>query len=436
MGLLRRSKEDHGDLAARGRPAFDLTAWAQRRGLEFRAGAPQAGYLSVTCPWSVDVLFNVVRGHWPGGTYGVLCHEARIYAAEEGGAFYGEKAAGSDSGAAVDAAALALDVIGIPAFFGGGKGYFKVPYTSAGARAPHLSTITGMHVARRAERFTEQSSIWTHQEVGDADLSEQWVAAVRKHSDQATAERLIAGPVRELLAAEPGLGFELRVEWGQVVVSRYDFLERDEDLDALVATAEWFARAVGETCAPEGATARPLDEKVVSPEWLQFVADRLDEAHTLWPVGARLERVVQIAVDRRLAVEDSRAFHRSFPRLNVPGEAFGVLRGQLPGTALTGRLLCCAERPMVLPDEYRKFLTDPGGSVGCDVAVLAVDPAAPSTRPEGEVDGTLRFAVDGGVFTAWRTRPRWQADSEALDQLSADVAALVDRRALSPSPTG
>jgi hypothetical protein len=91
---------------------------------------------------------------------------------------------------------------------------------------------------------------------------------------------------------------------------------------------------------------------------------------------------------------------------------------------------------MVLPDEYRKFLTDPGGAVGCDVAVVAVDPTASSTPPEGEVEDGLRFAVAEGVLTAWRTRPRWQADGGALDQLSADVAALVDRRELRPSTSG
>ncbi len=432
MGLLRRSKADNQSA----RPEFDLVAWAERRGLEFRGGAPQAGYLSVTCPWSVDVLFNVVRGHWPGGTYGVVCHEARIFEPGERGWYYGEKAKRSAGSKAAGAAGVALDVAGIPNLLGGGGNYLKVPYTSAGTRVPHLSTITGLHVARSDERCTPGSSIWRTRALDDLDLPEDWIVAVRKHSDDAVAERLITGPVREILSTDQGAGFELRVEWGQVVVSQQDFLEPDDELDGLVATAERFAPAVGEICAPETAPERPLDEKLLSPEWLQSVADRLDEAHTLWPVGARLERVVQIAVDRGLAVEDPRAFHRSFPRLNLPGEAFGVLRGQLSGTALTGRLLCCAERPMVLPDEYRKFLTDPGGSVGCDVAVVAVDPTAPSTLPEGAVEGDLRFAVDGGVLTAWRTRPRWQADGEALDRLSADVAALVDRRALNPSPSG
>ena len=131
-----------------------------------------------------------------------------------------------------------------------------------------------------------------------------------------------------------------------------------------------------------------------------------------------------------MAVEDPRGFHAEFPDLNIPGEAFGVLHGRLPGTALTGRLLCCAERPMVLPDEARKLLADPGGAVGCDVAVLAVDAGARPTPPEGESDGNLRVAVAGGVLTAWRVRPSWQADGDALDRLAADVAGVVARRGL------
>ena len=86
-GSRRTAAGDPHDLAAdaeRGRPATDLRGWADRRGLSFRGASPQAGYLAVTCPWSEDLLFNVVRGAWPGAGHGVLCHEVRLYEAEEG----------------------------------------------------------------------------------------------------------------------------------------------------------------------------------------------------------------------------------------------------------------------------------------------------------------------------------------------------------------
>jgi hypothetical protein len=143
-----------------------------------------------------------------------------------------------------------------------------------------------------------------------------------------------------------------------------------------------------------------------------------------------VDRVVRIADECGMAVEDSRAFHAAFPGLNVPGQAFGVLRGRLPGTDLHGRLVCCAERLMWIPDDIRKLLKDPGGAAGCDVVVLAVDERTPPTAFEGDVDGDIRVAVADGVLTAWRLRRRWQADPESLDRLAADMAAIARRRGI------
>jgi hypothetical protein len=307
-----------------------------------------------------------------------------------------------------------------------------VPYTTAGARVEHLATVTGLHIARRAERHTGGDGplgTWEERPLDDLGLGDHWVAAIRKHSDKDVVERLLRGPIREVLSRPQGLGFEIRIEYGQVVVSRQDFLRHDEDLDAHVATAETLARGVREVCVPP-AGPLALDTRVEPPAWLAPVRSRPRDKHTLWPIGARLERVVQIADERGMDVEDPRSFHAMFPALNIPGEAFGVMRGTLPGTTLTGRLLCCAERPMRLPEDFAKLLKDPGGAAGSDVVVLAVDPGAPATPPEGIVDGDLRVAIAHGVLTAWRLRPGWQADGAALDQLAADVAAMVRRRGL------
>jgi hypothetical protein len=427
---LRRASDlrpgDYRELAAdaaRGRPDVDLAGWAARRGLEFRGGASQAGHLSVTCPWSEDVLFNVVRGHWPGGTYGVLCHEARIYAEDAPGYFHGGEASGGGPGWGLPE--IVDWFVPLPVG-GGGQVYFKVPYTSAGARVPHLASVTGLHVARRAERHTDTDTLfgtWEARPLDELGVRDHWVAAVRKHSDEAAVERLLGGPIRTLLSVARPLGFEIRIEYGQVIVSRQDFLTADEQLDGLAAVAEELAHAVREVCVPASRAA--LDAELPPPAWLEPVRRKPRDKHTLWPIGARLEKVVQIADERGLAVEDPRAFHAAFPRFNVPGEAFGVLRGRLPGTALTGRLLCCAERPLALPDDFRAFLTDPGGAVGCDVVVLPAGPDAPRTPPEGKPCGSLRIAVADGVLTAWRVRPSWQADGDALDRLVADVAEIV-----------
>jgi len=431
---LRRASDvrasDPRQLAAdarRGRPDVDLTGWANRRGLSFRGCAPQGGHLSITCPWSEDVLFNVVRGRWPGGTYGVLCHEVRLFDIDSAGFFHG----GEVIGPRESVAGFLLEAM-VPLPVGGGRSFFKVPYTCAGARVPHLATLTGLHVARVAERRIGADPLlgyWKERPLEDLGREGQWVARIRKHSDELTVDALLDGPIRDLLSSQQGLGLEIRIEYGQVVVSRQDFLKHDEDLDELVATAEALAGAVREICVPV-AGSRPLGTRIQPPEWLDSVRSRPRKKHTLWPPGARLDRVVEIADERGMAVEDPRSFHVAFPELNIPGEAFGVLHGRLPGTELTGRLLCCAERPMVIPEDLRKLLADPGGSVGCDVAVVPVDTGAVPTPPEGESDGALRVAVADGVLTAWRARRSWQADGDALDRLAANVAAVVGRRGL------
>jgi len=239
-------------------------------------------------------------------------------------------------------------------------------------------------------------------------------------------ERLLTGPIRQLLERDQPEGFDIAIEYGQVAVSRQGFVTDDAELDALMATADWLGQAVRST-GSAAAGDRSLAEPLPAPEWLAAVRQAPGDAHTLWPIGARLERIVAIAAERGMAVEDPRSFHEAYPAINVPGEAFWVLAGPLPGTTLHGRLLCCADRPMHLPEDFRAFLTDPGGPAGCDVAVVTVgDRLAPTAR-DGVVAEGLRYAVEGGVLTAWRVRPGWQADGPSLDRLAADVATIVAR---------
>jgi len=415
--------------ARRGRPDFDLTGWAEQRGLEFRAGAPQGGHLSVTCPWSRDLLFNVVRGRAPGGDHVVLCHEARVVNVYTSGSFHG----GETTAPGDDWNVARMVLWGLNPLAGLGKAgeeWFKVPYTVAGTRVPHLGTITGLHVARRAERHEEDSVTWTTRPLDDLGVSGHWVAAIRRNSDHAVAERLLAGPIRKILRERQGLGFELRVEYGQAIVARQDFVGRDEDLDALVASVERLAAGVREICVP-GFGSRSLSSEIEPPSWLESVRRQPRKKVTTWPIGALADRVVAIADERGMELEDPLAFHRAFPDLNVPGQAFGVMRGRLPGTALHGRLLCCAERRMWLPEEMREHLTDPGGQVGADVAVIAVDPDTPATPREGELDGDVRVAIADGVLSAWRARRSWQADGESLDELAGRLPGILERRGIS-----
>ena len=368
----------------RARPTAGLDGWALRRGLTPHGHHPQPGYLSVTCPWSEDVLYSVVRGPFGAGAEGVVCHEVRF------------------------------------------SGTYSTPFTSAGLRVPHLGTLTGLYVARRSEHSAGPNGAWREQVL---ELSCDWVAAIRRHSDPRVVDALLHGPITALLEGQHAPGFDLRIEYGQVVASRQTFLTADADLDALVDVAERLAEAVRRLCAPSRALAA-FDRPLPPPRWLPSVRRHPEDAHLLLPTRARVDRVVALADERDLMVEDPRAFHTAFPGINVPGEAFAVLRGRLPGTELTGRLLCCAERPLHMPEELAPLLSHPGGSGGCDVAVLEVAAATPATAPEGEVEGDVRVAIADGVLTAWRPRRGWQADGPALDRLAADVATIVRRRGL------
>jgi hypothetical protein len=88
----------------------------------------------------------------------------------------------------------------------------------------------------------------------------------------------------------------------------------------------------------------------------------------------------------------------------IPGEAFAVMRGRLPRVDGVARLVCCAERPMIMPEEVRKLTTDPGGRVGCDLAVLAAPAGTPPTGPEGELRDGTRLNVQGRARGASRAR--------------------------------
>jgi hypothetical protein len=56
--------------------------------------------------------------------------------------------------------------------------------------------------------------------------------------------------------------------------------------------------------------------------------------------------------------------------------------------------------------------------------MLPAAPGTPDTPDDGERVEDLRIAVRDGVLLAWRRRPRWQADGEAIDRLSADAVRI------------
>ena len=244
---------------------------------------------------------------------------------------------------------------------------------------------------------------------------------------RAHGRALLAGPIRELLSVRAGarLRDPHRVRPGDRVAAGLPEARRGS------------RRARGDDGGarrrrPQHLRAQrrlaPLATRVQPPSgWRRCAATRARSTRSGRPApGSRGRR------DRRRArTWPSRtrdAFHIAFPALNFPGEAFGVLHGPLPGTALTGD--CFAVRsgrgpPRRLPE----LLKDPGGQSA------PTSPSWPWTRAPADAARRRdarrsRVAVADGVLTAWRVRRSWQADGEALDRLAADVAALVRRRRL------
>jgi hypothetical protein len=204
-----------------------------------------------------------------------------------------------------------------------------------------------------------------------------------------------------------------------VVLAQQDFLRDHEELDALAEAASVMAGGV-RSIVRQARPPRPFGEALPEPDgWRRW---RRCRATSTRSAGGR-------APGARDGAGDSFAFHGAFPNLPVPGEAFGVLRGPLPGTGgIHGRLACCAERQMQLPIDLEHWLAGAGGDVGCDVAMLPAAPGAIDMPDDGERVEDLRVAVTDGVLLAWRRRPRWQADGAALDRLASDTVRIAAGR--------
>ena len=213
----------------------------------------------------------------------------------------------------------------------------------------------------------------------------------RQRADPAAVEQVLLGPVQDALMPPRELGFTIEFMYGQLLVYQQELPDGPRPARRLLPHGLRARAEIREVCAP-APTAQPFETELPPPEWLPKVESLIDERHVLWPQGAWMERIVQIGRDRGWVVEDPLSFHRAFPQLPVPGEAFGVLRRQ-DGT----RLLCCLERSMNDVGYLKKVVRDPGGPVGANVAVLPAPGVSDS--PDG-VDGVLadshRYAVRDG----------------------------------------
>lgn len=416
-GLLKKIVGERTvDLIAdgfRGRPDTDLSGYAGSRGLAYRGQTSQMGYLAAFT-WAPELQWNVMRGVLPGGERGVLLHEVKVLDPDAPGTFYGKKS-GPAGGIKM------TDFIPGSELVNTGWDFFKCPHTTAAVRIPEATGLLhGLFVARRSERYRAgDGDVWRRRDLREFDI-EGWAAVVRKRADADVADQVLSWPVHDVLSAPHEHGFTIEFMYGQLVVFQQHFLEEPEELDAFCGLVSRLARTIREICE-RSLRPQPWDAELPPPEWLDFVAGRPYERHILAPQGAWLERIVHVARERGLAVENPLDFHQAFPRLPVPGEAFGVLRGD------DIRLLCCVERSIRDISALNDAFEDVGGPVGCNVAVL---PAPGAADTEGGVDGVKtdwgRYAIKDGLLAAWMRRDAWQVEGEPLDDLAARARALRD----------
>ena len=443
----------------RGRPDVDLAPYATARGLEHRGSEAQIDHIPAF-PLTSELQFNVMRGALPGGETGVLYHEVDLLdEATAAGTFYGQKVSLSQ--------ARPQDLISLTGITGEPIRYFKVPQTTAGIRIPQAQgPLVGFDVGRSSERviraaaegetfksgFTLDLSFLSRRKKKDKKSDDplfqgpqpfigrdlayigapDWRIAFRGRARKEVVEELIVGPLKELLAADPPIGFRVTFAYGVLVVTRQHFLKEDEELDLFAERVSWLAARIRELCVAHAAP-QPFEAELPPPPWAEKIEAAPDD--TFMGMDSQdLAGFHAIARERGMASEDPFEFHRAFSDLPVPGEAYGVMRGTLPGTSLTGRVVAGVERKIGGPPAYWDRILDelPHGPCGSDTVLVPVRPDAPDAHPDaGLAWGDGGFAVRRGVLVAWQPRrDNPQASGPQLDRLVADVVALGEHQGL------
>lgn len=327
--------------ARRRRPAVDLSGWAAGRGLDFHGSANTSGW-SAVLPGEPELQFNVVRGTSAGGRDVCLwhCRHPVPVAWQAGGPALGGE----------DHHDLRLQVP-LPRAGDAAPGHVGLPCTTAGAAVPEAALTPAFGVTLR--RGVPEGG-------------------------PGPAAALVDGALGELLrrGARHAV-FELSYRFGVLLLRRNGYAD-EAGMDELLTMLDAGARALCVAASP--------------PAPLPFATELPPSRDR--PPAPLLAEVRRLARHHRLRSEDPRHYHRAFPTVPVPGTAWAVLRGRLPGAGVLARLALHTEAP--LPDGVgRTALLLPSGS-------------AAATPPGGRqllgAPVPLRYAVVDGLFAAWVTR--------------------------------
>ncbi len=365
-------------------PAPDLRAYAASRGLDFRGELMQAGYEAVMLGRDGHER-NVMRGTLPAGEHGVLFHELATFDLEAGGypstlpEPHVDSTLGDHLGNLNDW--LMIDPIGLV-----GRVKARPPvraaFTTAAVLVPEATAMVQRLRIDRSPVFAPYDF-----EFGgplDSLGLTGWHARAEPQLDQPLFERFCDAGVRrvlELWAADP-YPTHLVFWHGTLAVRRFGFEGDAGRLDAIASAAAGLAARL-RAAALHGRSTASFGVSLGPPRPGRFAPP------VLW------ERAVNKLADRLgLEREDPLELHRAFPSLPLPGQAFAVLRGQLPGAG-PGRVVLATGRPLE------------GWNIGRNAVLLPVRQGLPPTPAGGvpEQEAKLRWHLCGdfALFHAYRT---------------------------------
>jgi hypothetical protein len=393
--------------AHRRHPEGKLGEYAASRGLEVLGSKSAAGYFAAM-PGEDDLQFNALRGELPGGEHGIVFHELLAWEVigdrpAGNGTFWGVSYQGSkifrkpDKFTLLQSVPILGDLVQRPADPDAREDAFGIPVTTAATLVPETTAAGDWSIDNEPRPAVAP---------GRTKLKEHglpgWDLMGADDLPPAFVERLLAGPgLRSTLERESERRFfQVQVDCGTLVVRRNGWLHDDAALDALTGALSAVApevRAAGLEVADPRPFADPLPDADWPPEGVS-ASGRFPPDPWLVPLHA-------FASEHGLVIEDRRLYHAAFPTLPVPGRVIAVMRGQLPGTDLVGRLAWHAER-----DEATR-------NVGRNAVLVPAAPRAEETPPRGVKpgDGDLRLEVRDGVFAAWARRDVPGAGSQRGD---------------------
>jgi hypothetical protein len=411
--------------AKRGRPDFDLRAYAEERGLEFldRADPPLAGWKQAL-PRFPEYAFNMLRGSLPGGRHGLMWHEAwEIFASGEGdtvsydvpGSYYGTYYKGVGSASALsflpyigwlfskDRSHVLEEPFGLNRIW--------VPCTVVTVRvsepigvAPRFSFIQKDRTSRHAGKDLAAFGLPDTKVVADPDLPDDLVTALIADPHKLVHQRWIGGY------------FGVRFSNGTLVLRRNGFIREPAMLDQLAMDTCAIAQQYADVARPR-TEPRPFDTELPT----RTIADVIDLTTRPdpfgIPVGEWVKGFNEYAERHGLTHEEPRDFHLAFPSLPAPGHAVGVMRGNLPGTSVPGRVVYYAEHPLFEKQNVRGAIVFKTGHE--------------DTPPEGiaDMENRLVFEARGGIGLAW-SKPSWGWKWAYEDDFPERAARWADSRGL------